>query len=489
MSATPALRGLVIALGILCVTAQAATIHVSTAGSDAKNGQTWPNAKRTVQAGLNAAAAGDQIWVAAGTYVENVWLADDVQLYGGFAGTEADLAQRDWTANVTIVDGDQLDSVITAFHVGTAARIDGFTIRNGMGGYTKPFGYVGGGIYCNNATPTIANNSITANSATVGGGISCLGDSSPTITNNTIFANSASMGAGIYSDSTSLLVTGNTITGNNADSLGGGISLHNSSGMVAGNTITGNTSSDAGGGIYCKDATSRIADNVIAGNNAAGSDGGGICCDYSSPTITGNTITCNRASSLSGGIFCSVYASPTITNTIIAFNSSGIGIYGTPIPSVTYSCVCGNRLSNFSGMPDPTGTDGNISTDPLFVSATPGPDGLWGTADDTFADLHLVDSSPCRNTGDPAFVPTSGETDMDGQPRVMADRVDIGADEFTWMGDANLDGYVDVVDLLKLVYAFGTNTGEPGYDPACDFNNDGAIDVVDLLKLVYNFGK
>ena len=78
---------------------------------------------------------------------------------------------------------------------------------------------------------------------------------------------------------------------------------------------------------------------------------------------------------------------------------------------------------------------------------------------------------------------------MDGQARVMAERVDIGADEFTWTGDSNQDGYVDVVDLLTLVYAFGTYVGDPGYDPTCDFNHDGAIDVVDLLDIVFNFGK
>jgi hypothetical protein len=77
---------------------------------------------------------------------------------------------------------------------------------------------------------------------------------------------------------------------------------------------------------------------------------------------------------------------------------------------------------------------------------------------------------------------------MDGQARVMAERVDIGADEFTWTGDSNQDGYVDVVDLLTLVYAFGTYAGDPTYDATCDFNHDGAVDVVDLLDIVYNFG-
>jgi parallel beta-helix repeat protein len=488
-----------------------ATIHVTPAGDDANDGLTWPTAKKTVQAGLNAAVAGDQVWVAAGTYFENVWLDDDVQLYGGFAGTENDLIQRDWTANVTILDGDQLDSVIIAYHVGAAARIDGFTIRNGRAS-------AGGGIHCYTTSPTIANNIITANTADMdgggifsyysspiitgntitgnaagsdysGGGIFCGGSyTAPTITNNTISANTAADGAGIYSTYTSPFVAGNAITGNSAGSLGGGIALHNSAGTVAGNTITANTSTDAGGGIYCYLATSRIADNVITGNNAAGSDGGGICCDFSNLTIAGNTLAGNRASSSGGGIYC-LSASPTITHTIVAFNSSGITKYGTPIPTLRYNCVYGNRLTNYSGLGNPTGINENISVDPLFTAASPGGDGFWGTDDDVYGDLHLLDTSPCRNTGDPAFVPISGETDVDGQNRVMADRVDIGADEFTWTGDANQDGYVDVVDLLGVVYAFGTHVGDPNYDARCDFNLDGAVDVVDLLDVAYNFGK
>jgi len=40
----------------------------------------------------------------------------------------------------------------------------------------------------------------------------------------------------------------------------------------------------------------------------------------------------------------------------------------------------------------------------------------------------LSPDSPCINAGDPAFI-ANGETDIDGQPRVMAARLDIGADE------------------------------------------------------------
>jgi hypothetical protein len=56
-------------------------------------------------------------------------------------------------------------------------------------------------------------------------------------------------------------------------------------------------------------------------------------------------------------------------------------------------------------------------------------------------------------------------------------------------GDVDGDGHVDVTDLLWLVDAFGSMTGDSNYDPRCDFNGDGSVDVSDLLDMVYNFGK
>ena len=68
---------------------------------------------------------GDQVWVAAGTYVGCITLKAGVALYGGFAGRETDLSQRDWTANVTILDGNQAGSVVTVPRGRRTTRIDG----------------------------------------------------------------------------------------------------------------------------------------------------------------------------------------------------------------------------------------------------------------------------------------------------------------------------------------------------------------------------
>lgn len=56
-------------------------------------------------------------------------------------------------------------------------------------------------------------------------------------------------------------------------------------------------------------------------------------------------------------------------------------------------------------------------------------------ADPKFADpakgnFHLLPNSPAIDQGDPAYVPESGERDMDGGPRIIGETVDCGAYEF-----------------------------------------------------------
>lgn len=255
-------------------------VFVKPTGNDSNTGASWQFAKRTVAGGLDVAISGGEVWVAAGTYIENITMKSGVALYGGFAGNESLRSRRDWNANPTVLDGKQLGSVLTVpAGASVSTRIDGFTIRNGI----AP---AGGGIYCDsNSRVRITNNIISANAAKAasanvyGGGIYCY-DSSAWIFNNVIVGNSAyamvsggnNWGAGIYCTGGATVIFNNTIIGNNAidqsgsNDYGGGISCQNSSPMVHGNIIAFNSSGvgNPGSGapaLYCNNLYGNTAYN------------------------------------------------------------------------------------------------------------------------------------------------------------------------------------------------------------------------------------
>jgi hypothetical protein len=423
--------------------ASAGIVFVNAAATGSGNGSSWANAYTTVQPALNAALAGDQVWVARGRYVGCITLKLDVALFGGFAGTENpityNLGNRNFAVNETILDGNQAGSVVTGPTGATATcRIDGFTITNGSG---TPLGSTrrGGGLYLSSSSPTIVNDKITGNSAPSGGGL-YLDSSSPTISKSTISANVAAFsggglhlnrssptvtnsvvtdndsgyqGGGLYLYASSLTISTSKITGNSADS-GGGFYLEASSPTISRNTIAGNSAADSGGGLFLESSSAVIANNFITGNVA--DSGGGLRLLVSHATIANNTIVGNGAST-GGGLSGFYYTSPpTIANNILAFNSSGF--YNSADTSTLgilhNNCVYGNEAYNFLRMTDPTGTNGNLSVDPRLASRE-------------YGNVHIQPDSPCIGTGNNADA--IGTLDIDGQLRAQGDAVDIGADE------------------------------------------------------------
>ncbi|MCP4593005.1 MAG: hypothetical protein GY842_19910, partial [bacterium] len=184
-------------------------IYVATFGDDDNDGTTWESALATVQAGITAATAGGcDVWVANGTYyptegtdrTATFQLVAGVTLYGGFYGYESLLEERDWEHIETILSGDLNrddatggDDSDNVYHVVTGAddaTIDGFTITAGNADGSNPH-HRGGGMYNDNASPTVTNCTFTGNSADYGGGMANYSSSSPTVTNCTFTGNSA----------------------------------------------------------------------------------------------------------------------------------------------------------------------------------------------------------------------------------------------------------------------------------------------------------
>jgi hypothetical protein len=56
-------------------------------------------------------------------------------------------------------------------------------------------------------------------------------------------------------------------------------------------------------------------------------------------------------------------------------------------------------------------------------------------------------------------------------------------------GDINMDGKVNLEDLVLLTNAYGSKPGDPNWNPAADMNGEGKVDLADLVLLVENYGK
>ena len=57
------------------------------------------------------------------------------------------------------------------------------------------------------------------------------------------------------------------------------------------------------------------------------------------------------------------------------------------------------------------------------------------------------------------------------------------------LGDINGDGIIDIMDLLIIALAYGSQPGDPHWDPDADINNDEIVDIMDAVIIGVNFGK
>ena len=123
--------------------ANAQTIRYVKVGATG-TGTTWANASGDLQMMINASLANDVVWVAGGVYTAplngSFSMKEGVQIYGGFAGTETSLSQRNWQTNIVTLKGNGTH-VIKSSNLTATAALDGFTVIGGSGS--------GGGMYNN----------------------------------------------------------------------------------------------------------------------------------------------------------------------------------------------------------------------------------------------------------------------------------------------------------------------------------------------------
>lgn len=446
---------ILVVLGAACCRVDAATILIdkNRFGNAVGDGNSWGSAFKTVNDGMAAAETGDELWVARGTYPELLSLKAGVKLYGGFAGTETLLSERDWKSNLSILDGQSAGSVITVESgADENTRIDGLVIQNGSG-------EAGAGIQSIAASPVIANNWIHNNVATNGGGGIYIADCSALVVSNRVEDNLAlieftAAGGGICSSNCSSLITSNVIVRNTAY-FGGGVRCWEGTQTISKNVVSGNHARQLAGGIEVAAASVVIEGNRIIGNVAlygSGGAGGGVSVWGSAETtIRNNLMMANSTSGNGGAIYAATgpgyrlnlinntivdnygwartsgvpeHWGPSIyiegdefvgVNNIIAFGSGGAWIGAGA--EWRNNCVYGNSGPNYSGgITDPTGTDENISVDPKI-----------GFSRES-VEFHLQPGSPCIDAGSSVGIDLA-MTDVDVENRVVGTEVDIGADE------------------------------------------------------------
>ncbi|GJM33534.1 MAG: hypothetical protein DHS20C18_25350 [Saprospiraceae bacterium] len=160
------------------------------------NGTSWASAYGDLQSALTRAQAGDQIWVAYGTYVPTAnqdrkvsfVINDGIEVYGGFEGNEIRLEDRNTELYETILSGeigststidDNSYTIIYTEGVSESTIVDGFTIRDGMANGFGDSGNVTscGAAWFNNgsngkvSSPTIRNCNFENNYAREGGAL------------------------------------------------------------------------------------------------------------------------------------------------------------------------------------------------------------------------------------------------------------------------------------------------------------------------------
>lgn len=148
---TKSLRILAIIAAVCCYAQwiDARVYYVKTDGTG--NGDSWQEAAGDLDEMMEKASSGDEIWIAKGVYKPTrlikaskknsraFVLKDGVSLYGGFAGNESSIAQREkgWQAysftNETVLSGDDdVEDVWTRTFMNATDYLYGWEVENNM---------------------------------------------------------------------------------------------------------------------------------------------------------------------------------------------------------------------------------------------------------------------------------------------------------------------------------------------------------------------
>jgi len=396
--------------------------------SGTETGMSWDAAFNTIQEGIDASFAfgGGDVWVAEGLYNEprdndtgSILMREGVQLYGGFAGTETTLVERNWNAHGTILDGSvaraggQACSVLIG---ADNATLDGFTVTGGDAN-VPDLCTEGGGMEIVGCSPTVTNCIFTGNRADFCGAIGISATASPVIFNCVFDQNEAATNSGVMGicGGATPNISWCTFANNTCGRMGGAIVVcDGATATIRHSRFIGNSAFNIGGAICnYNNGTSLVWNCLFADNETRDTTfGGGAIGNWKSNLLITNCTLVNNTAANQGGAIGNWNNSISTVKNCIAWGNAPQQISDdTSTTNITYSDIMGG----FSG-------EGNISADPRFVGEN---------------DFHLSADSPCIDTGAATPVPIR---DLDGQARPVdipgvgtdgeGDGFDMGAYEY-----------------------------------------------------------
>ncbi|MCD4707218.1 MAG: right-handed parallel beta-helix repeat-containing protein [Candidatus Sabulitectum sp.] len=294
----------------------------------------------SIQTALDSSTSGDTVLVMPGTHHGNG--VSLITITGDHNGIV--LLGDSLEPSSVILSGDSLsDSIIdmdctTGGEIDTTMVISGFTFMEGNASLDA----FGGAIHTKHSSPLIQYS----------GFIQCTADN----------------GGAVYSWKDAPVIRYCNFQSNECLSAGAAIYLYTSNATVSHSTFTDNVSWDDGGAVFCYHSSPAIFNCIFTGGYAH-DDGGGIYCyALSHPEISFSTFFDNYSQNTGSAVYFRVNSSPELHHNIVTGNS-GPAFYiqdgGEPVFS--YNCVWGNPDGNYGNLPDPTGTAGNISANPLLL--------------------------------------------------------------------------------------------------------------------------
>lgn len=240
------------------------------------------------------------------------------------------------------------------------------------------------------------------------------------------YNDSAGIGGGLYFDYSMPKILNSVVDHNIAYRAGGGISLWFTDPLITNTAISNNWGAFGGGAnfFFCGN-TYPLTGNLFYGNSSY-FFGGAMTCNGTHHIMANNTIVYNHGGG-GGGIFLNSSSFPTYINNIFWGNISPAGgdqIYIWDVfsaPNFYFNDVEGGKeaFGGTGGVGSFIGTyENNIEVDPLFEET--------GTYN-----YQLQEISPCINAGKQD---TTGLNlplyDLAGNPRIVDNRIDIGAFEY-----------------------------------------------------------